>query len=256
MKSTIILKPLEYSIVATGQSWRQGEKIKGVLQIKNHSAESVEISLLEISLVIGNFKKIKTKDKKAWELLSEAQLSQKLSLKAAEEKEFLWEFTLPEDCPITDKNGSVYLTFFDKEKSKEDFWPAGQLELVIEPKLIITQFLSIMESFIRFKVVQKKFSKGMVETKLNPPTSKDLSHVESLLLRIKEVNKTLELEYIFTMNVFETVAGNVMTQKKIRQIDQKLFAKEYCSSPDYADQDFIIKKINEVIKEITPKFLL
>jgi sporulation-control protein spo0M len=255
MKGTTFLKPLEYNIIADGQSWHQGDKIFGKITVKNHSADKLELPFLIITLATGHFKKIKSKDKKAWESIALIALCEKYTLAASEEREFSWEFVLPEDCPITDKNGSVYLLFKDG-KAGEELWPTGQLELVIEPKIVVQQFLEIMENFLRFKVIQKKFSKGMVEIKLNPPTSRELSHVESLVLRMKEVDKTLDLEYIFNMNVFETVAGNVMTQKKIKQVDQRLTSKQYYSYGDFPNQDFIIKTMTDVIKEATPKFLL
>lgn len=252
MKSTIFLKPLEYSILADGEKWRQGDKIKGMLKIKNHSTDTINISLVKMTLALGHFKKIKTKDKKAWDSLSEITMGQTIILPASGEQDFPFEFVLPEDCQITEKDKSLFLTF----KSGDELWPLGQLELVIEPKLVMLSFLDIFQNFLRFKVVQTKYSKGMVEFKLNPPNSKELSHVESLLLRMKEVDKTLELEYIFSMHVFELVAGNMMAQKKQVQLNRSLTSKQYSFYGDSLNQDFIIASISEVIKEATPKFNL
>lgn len=251
MKGTIFLKPLEYTIFADGERWRQGDLISGFLKIKNHSIDSVELPLLIISLAVGNFKKIKSKDKKAWESLAEITLAENFAMGASEEKEFTWRFQLPEDCPITDKSGSVYLTFFNHH----DSGPTGQLELVMDPKLVIAQFLEIFQNFLRFKVVQSKFSKGMVEIKLTPPSSKEMNHVESLVLRMKEINKILELDYTFNLHAFEMVAGNLMAQKKIKQVNQKFTAKEYTIYGDSLDHEFIKNSISSVIKEATPKFL-
>ncbi|MDD4974028.1 MAG: hypothetical protein PHY93_06735 [Bacteriovorax sp.] len=252
MKGTIFSRPLEYNIIANGEKWHQGDKIKGCLKIRNHGAEKIDLPFLKISLAVGHFKKIKSKDKKAWEFLAETTLGEQFSIGVSEEKEFFWDFGLPEDCQITDKDRSVYLTFSDHD---DDIWPTGQLELVIGPKLVIQQFLEIFENFLRFKVVQTKFSKGMVEIKLNPPTSKELSHVESLVLRMKEIDKTLNVEYIFNINVFEMVAGNLMAQKKIKQFDQKLTSKQLYIYGDSLNHDFIISSISTVIKEATPRFL-
>jgi hypothetical protein len=118
------------------------------------------------------------------------------------------------------------------------------------------QFLEIIESFLRFKVVQRKFSKGMVEIKLNPPNSKELSHLESLVIRMKEVDKTLDLEYIFTTHAFEMVAGNMIAQKKTTKIDQTLTSKQYYIYGDSPNHDFIKTTISSVINKATPKFNL
>ncbi len=253
MRGVVFLKPLEYSVEVVGEKWRQGDKLKGCLKIKNHSQEKIELTCLKISLAIGFFKKIKTKDKKAWENLAEVILSEKLSLEASEEKVFNWDFLLSEDCQITEKDKSLFLTFISNNENNDE-WPNGNLELVIEPKLVIQQFLEIFQSFLRFKVIQNKFSKGMVEIKLNPPNSRELSHVDSLVLRMKEVEKSLHLEYLFTLHAFETVAGNMIAQKKIKQVEQILSAKQYCFYGDSLNQEFIVDAINGVIKEATPKF--
>lgn len=249
MKGTIFVKPLEYNIFADGERWHQGDKIKGSIRIKNHSAEKIELPFLKVALAVGNFKKIKSKDKRAWEHLVGTSLGEKISIDALEEKEFSWNFELTEVSPITDKNGSVYLTFF----CYDDTWPTGQLELIIDPKLVMLQFLEVLENFLKFKMVQTKFSKGMVEMKLNPPSSRELSHVESLVLRMKEVDKTLDLEYHFTMQVLETVAGTMVAQKKNKQVDQKLTSKEYYIYGDSPNHEFIKTAISTVIKEATPR---
>lgn len=249
MKGTIFVKPLEYNITADGEKWLQGDKVKGLLTIKNHSNETISLDILQVSLALGNYKKVKARDKKAWENLHSKILAEKFVISSQEEKDFTWDFILAEDCPITDKNGSIYLLLNDKVDSD----PIVQLELRIQPKLVMLQFLEILQTFLRFKVVQTKFSKGMVEVKLNPPSSRELSHIESLVLRMKEVNKTLDLEYNFNMQVFETVAGNMIVQKKTKQIEQKLTSKQYYVYGDSPNHEFIKSSVEAVIKEATPR---
>jgi hypothetical protein len=244
MKGTIILKPLEYNLNAQSERWRQGDKIHGTLTIKNHSSETIEFPLLKVSLAVGNYKKVKSNDKRAWELLSFETLSDKAMIAALEEKEFSWSFTLPEDCPISDKNGSVYLLLNDG---------VIQLELGIDPKIVMLQFLEIFENYLRFKVVQRKFSKGMVEVKLNPPGSREYSHIDSLVLRMKEVSGILDLEYLFNLQAFETVSGNVIVQKKTKVVTQQLTSKEYYQYGNSPNHDFISGSIAAVIKEAAPR---
>jgi sporulation-control protein spo0M len=251
MKGTIFVKPLEYNIIAEGEKWRQGDKIKGQISIKNHSAETINLDLVNVSLALGNYKKVKAKDKKAFGSIDKKVLAEKLSIEASGDKEFTWEFTLDEDCPITDKNGSIYLLF--NNNNNDDSYPLGQLELGISPKIVMTQFLEILVTFLRFKIVQTKFSKGMVEVKLNPPSSRELSHVESLVLRMREVNKTLDLEYCFNMQVFETVAGNMIVQKKTKEFTQQLTSKQYYVYGDSPNHEFIKSSVEAIIKEATPR---
>jgi len=251
MKGTIFLKPLEYNIEAMGERWKQGDKIKGTLTIKNHSAEKIELPFLKIKLTEGNYKKIKTKDAKAWSILEEKALGEKITVNPSAEINYSFEFTLPESCPITDKNGSLYLAFFDKE----DTQPAGHIELVIEPKQTIQQVLQIFENFARFKVKEMKNGKKFVEVKLLPPASREASNIDSLILSLSEVEKNLTMNYLFNLRAIDMSAGTMQTQKKIKEIEQKFNSKQYLMYGDSPNQDFLLSSIQSALNEVKPKLL-
>ncbi len=250
MKAIVILKPVEYNLETTGEKWRQGEKIIGILKVRNNSSEAVVLPVLKITLNSGNYKKIKAKDNKAWEVLAGNQLGENISLKGGEEKNFNWEFKLSEDCRITDKDGSVYLRFLN---DNEDL-PAGNIELNIEPKIVMIQFLEIFDNFLRFKIGPKKYSKGMVEIKLTPPNSRELSSVESLVLKMSEVENSLKLDYTFNTRTLEMNGSTMSAEKGVKHFEQTLSAKQYYSygSPD---QDFIISSINSILSQVKPKMM-
>ena len=212
MKTIIIKHPIEFNFEAKGEKWRQGEKLSGTVTVKNNGAEKVEIPFLKVALLSGTYKKVKAKDPKAFEPIQELNLEKNVSLNPTESKEYKFDFMLAEDCRITDKDGSVYLALFDKDENTQ----TGNLELSITPKLMMMQFLEIMDNFIRFKIGAMKFNKGMVEVKLTPPTSKDFSQVEGLLLKMKEVEKNLILEYHFSNKKIE-MNGSSMTTSKVAQ---------------------------------------
>lgn len=251
MKGTIFLKPLEYSIEAIGEKWQQGDKLKGTLKIKNHSAEKIELSVLKVSLCEGNYKKIKAKDSKGWKTLSDSILAEKFTINPSEEKDFSFEFKLAENCTITDKNGSLYLAFFDKE----DALPAGHIELVVEPKIVIQQLLQILENFLRFKVKEIKSGKGSLEVKLVPPTSRELSNVDGLLLNISEVEKTLKLNYFFNIRVLNISGTTMQSEKATKEAEQIFTSKQYQIFGDSLNQDFIIESVQSVLNTVKTKML-
>ncbi len=251
MKGTIFLKPLEYSIEAIGEKWHQGDKLKGTLKIKNHSAEKIELATLKAALFEGNYKKIKAKDAKGWKSLSENVLADKVTVNPSEEKEYSFEFKLAENCPVTDKNGSLYLAFFDKEEQI----PAGHIELVIEPKIVIQQILQIFENFLRFKVKEIKSGKGSVEVKLVPPTSRELSNVDGLLLNISEVEKTLKLNYFFNIRVLNMTGATMQSEKATKEMEQIFTSKQYQIFGDSINQDFIIESVQQVLNTVKTKML-
>jgi hypothetical protein len=250
MKGTIFLKPLEYNLEVIGEKWRQGDKIRGSLKVRNHGADAVDFPELNVVLCEGTYKKIKAKDAKGWKSLIETKLEDKFTLKPAEEKSYSFEYTLPEDCLVTDKNASLYLAFFDR-----DVLPAGHIELVIEPKLVISQILDLIQSFLRFKVVQVKFTKGMIEVKLTPPaSSRELSTIDTLILSLAEKEKALLMNYEFNMRVLDMTGGVMQSQKKTREFDQSFTSRQYLQY-DSLNQDFILESINSVLNEVRPKFL-
>lgn len=249
MKATVIFKPLEYSIEAVGEKWHQGDLLKGTLKIKNHSLEKIELPLLRVALCEGHYKKIKAKDAKGWNCISENILAEKMAINPSEEKDYSFEFKLTETCAITDKNGSLYLAFFDKEEEI----PAGNIELVIGPKLIVKQILEVFENFLRFKVKETKSGKGVVEIKLVPPASRELSNIDGLLLSISEIEKNLTLKYFFNFRILNIAGATVQSEKTTKEVEQNFTSKQYLIYGDSLNQDFIIKSIQEVLEIVKTK---
>lgn len=249
MKATLFLRPLEYSVEVIGERWHQGDQINGVLKVRNHGNEKIERSILKIILSSGNYKKLKAKDSKGWENLLEIELASNLVIGANSELEYQFAFQLPESSRITDKDGSLYLAY----KDSNDDWPIGNIELVIDPKIIMKQFLEIFENFVRFKVVQIKFVKGMVEVKLNPPTSRDFAHIDSLVLRLSDVGNNLNCEYLFNTRVLEMLGGAMVSEKKTKKILRNISQKEFYMYGNSPNQEFVIESINSAIREVKSK---
>jgi hypothetical protein len=252
MKSTIILKPVEYNLEALGESWRQGEKLQGSLTLKNHGLEKIELKGVKINLMSGQYKKVKARDPLCFETILEQHLVIDLSLLPSAEQSFNFEFVLPLDCRITDKDGSLYLGYFHLDEKN----PTGQLELKIQPRLMIMQFLEIMDNFLRFKIGAMKFAKGQVEVKLTPPASREFGQVDGLLLKLKESEGQLYLEYQFSTKKIEMVGSSMSTEKKISKYEQTISSKVFYIYGNSVNQDGIIEVVNSILKEVKPKLLM
>lgn len=250
MKSTVFLKPLEFNLEAMGERWHQGDKIKGTLKVKNHGGDRCELPFLKVVLMEGLYKKIKARDAKAWVAVQEQILAENLSI-TQQEEEFAFEFKLAENAQITDKNGSLYLAFFDKDEAH----PAGHIELVIEPKPVIKNILQVIENFLRFKVKEIKNTKGKIEVKLIPPASRELSNVDSLIMTFAEVEKRLQLTYLFHLRSIDAGALTMTTVKKTKEFEQDFTAKQYLIYGDSLNQDFILESMNAVLTDVRPKLL-
>ena len=58
MKGTFFSKPLEWNIETDKESWTQGESINGVLRLKNHGSESVDITNAGVAIAYADIKKV------------------------------------------------------------------------------------------------------------------------------------------------------------------------------------------------------
>ena len=53
MRSAFFQQPLEYQIEVEGESWEQGEVVKGLLRVRNMSSEAVSVKTPQIILAHG-----------------------------------------------------------------------------------------------------------------------------------------------------------------------------------------------------------
>ena len=251
MKGTVILKPLEYTLEAQGEKWHQGDKLKGSLKIKNHSEDVVELNSMHVTVSMGNYKKVKAKDPKAWSLLDKQTVVEKSNLGAGEEKEFSFEFQLKEDCLITDKNGSIYLAFYEGDSLA----PVTHMELKVEQKLLTKQILELVENFLRFKVKEIKNEKNKVDIKLIAPTSREMSNIDSLILNISEIENKLHIHYTFNLRALDLASPTMQVEKKVKTAEQVFTSKQYLFYKDSINQDFIVESFKSVLDTVKTKTL-
>ncbi|MBF0205327.1 MAG: hypothetical protein HQK53_00415 [Oligoflexia bacterium] len=245
MKGTVVKDNLEYIIETNNENWLQGDKVAGHFYIKKSSKDSNSNGNsnpnLLIHLAYGEFKKIHEKRFDAWKILETHQInqdeSQDVSLKVQ------WEFSLPFDAPITDKNGSLYLLYgkYDKRRGSEssengvEHWSDwGILQLNVDNHPYLNYFTETLDRFLRFKIKQKKFAKGWVEFKFLPPSSREWSNVDSLFcyLRMqteqnKQTDLQMEIRYLFNTKGLELNQGQVAIQKNKKEFAQTLTRERY-----------------------------
>ena len=203
MKGTTFAKPLEYTFITQGEEWKQGEIIKGVLHIRNHGQAPVTIEKIRTMLAHASFRKVHAQDPRAWTKVEELVLASQLQIPPGQSQEFSWQFQLSNDCPITDKNASLYLLY----GSSNDAWPAGSLQLTVDLRPMLFEFVKIFQDFYRFQIKEKKYRMGMVEIKLLPPKSRECANIEVAHCLLRLMEDTLEVNYIFSVQELEISGG-------------------------------------------------
>ena len=146
MRGAFFQQPLEYQIEVEGESWEQGEVVKGLLRVRNMSSEAVSVKTPQIILAHGLKKDIKETAEVTWEVVGKQIATQEISLQAAGEQTFEWSFILPTDSPITDKQGGLYLLF----GGEEALTIGGRLNLQINLHPILQNFLQTFTTQFRF----------------------------------------------------------------------------------------------------------
>ena len=158
MRSTFFQHPLQHQIEIDGENWNQGEEIKGKLTIRNMSSETVVVNTSQVILAYGLKKSIKEGNESPWEVLEKQVMTQNISLPAGSEQSFEWIFQLATDCPITDKQGGLYLLFGGEDTLSE----GGRLDLPVSLHPILQNFLQTFSTqFFSWKNIKKENQNGL-----------------------------------------------------------------------------------------------
>src|SRR5687768_16211107 len=70
MKGIYFKTPLEFRLVTDGESWSQGGKITGTLEIKNQGSTDASLDSVSLALVLGSLKKVAAKKEDSFQVLN------------------------------------------------------------------------------------------------------------------------------------------------------------------------------------------
>jgi hypothetical protein len=244
MKGTFFSKPLEWNIETTGESWQQGDTLKGVLKVKNHGTEKVNLADAGVALAYAEIKKVHSRADGA--LKPEVKESFKDELNAGESAEISFSFPISPNSPVTDKKASYYLGF-GKNFSESN------LQVKVEPKALFMKVIGLMDTFQRFKLKEFKGTKKGVEFKLIPPTSRDMANIESLLLTFSMDGENLHMKYDFHVKKLDHSSVTTKINKESATFEKILTPKEYSLGRDMINQDSLLKSVESVLSDIKIK---
>ncbi len=244
MKGTFFSKPLEWNIETTGESWQQGDTLKGVLKVKNHSTEKVNLADAGVALAYAEIKKVHSRADGA--LKPEVKESFKDELNGGESAEISFSFPISPNSPVTDKKASYYLGF-GKNYSESN------LQVKVEPKALFMKVIGLMDTFQRFKLKEFKGTKKGVEFKLIPPTSRDMANIESLLLTFSMDGENLHMKYDFQVKKLDHSSVTTKINKESATFEKILTPKEYSIGRDMINQDSLLKSVESVLSDIKIK---
>tara|TARA_R110000868_G_scaffold209490_2_gene459300 strand:- start:1092 stop:1826 length:735 start_codon:yes stop_codon:yes gene_type:complete len=241
MKGTVFQKPFEFNLEIPGESWTQGQTLKGSLLVKNHGTDSLDYQNSGVALALGKMKKVKTKDADAFEVLETMSFGDK-------QESLSFEFKLPTNGPISDKSHSLYLIYGDLSGRE------GHLQLNVEPSETFKPLLNVLDIFFRFKLKERKFSKDCIEFKLVAPDAKEFKGLETLILKMKEEeDQAIDFTATFNLQNVGITDGNVAVQKKKETRKVSLKSSDYLFQKDSPNQDAIRKIFQDLFDDVITK---
>jgi hypothetical protein len=206
MKGTFFNKPLEWNIETQGESWQQGETLKGKIRVKNHGTENLDLSNSGVGLSHAEIKKIQNKVEGA--LRSEFTIPMgSLNIKGGEEIQTDFTFKIGSNNPVTDKKSSYYLCF-------GKHFNEAQLQIKIVPKELYLKVSGLLDTFYRFKLKEFKAVKKGVEFKFIPPTSREMANIEHLLLTYSMEEDHLKMSFLFQVKKLDTSSVKTKINKE------------------------------------------
>ena len=248
MRSVYIQQPLEYQIDVEGESWNQGEVVKGQIRIRNMSSKTVAVKTSQIILAHGLKKAFKEGTMVPWEVLEKQVVAQDIALQAGSELTFGWNFNLSTDCPITDKQGGLYLLFGGEDALTEGGW----LNLQINLHPILQNFLQTFSTQFRFLEKYQKRKSEWTEVKLVPPESKEYPNLDFVRCLLRIYQEQLESHYLFKMRGLGRSGEKMTVTKKNRELKQKIPPENYLQPGGFPNRACFRENINEALNIARP----
>jgi len=251
MRSVYFQQPLEYQIEVEGESWNQGEVVKGQIRIRNMSSNTVAVKTSQIILAHGLKKAFKEGTGVPWEVLEKQVVAQDIALQAGSELTFGWYFNLSTDCPITDKQGGLYLLFGGEEALTEGGW----LNLQINLHPILQNYLQTFTTQFRFLEQYQKRKSEWTEVKLIPPDSREYPNMDYVLCFLRIHDEQLEAHYRFKMSGLGRTGEKMTVTKKNRELEQSIPPEKYLQPGGFPNRACFRENIDQALNIARPEVI-
>lgn len=251
MRSVYFQQPLEHQIEVEGESWNQGEVVKGQIRIRNMSSKTVAVKTSQIILAHGLKKAFKEGTMVPWEVLEKQVVAQDIALQAGSELTFGWNFNLSTDCPITDKQGGLYLLFGGDEALTE----GGRLNLQINLHPILQNYLQTFTTQFRFLEKYQKRKSEWTEVKLIPPDSREYPNMDYVLCFLRIHDEQLEAHYRFKMSGLGRTGEKMTVTKKNRELEQSIPPEKYLQPGGFPNRACFRENIDQALNIARPEVI-
>ncbi len=233
MKGILFEKGVELQVETDQESWIQGDSITGQIRLGSDEKQTVVLKLI--------YSPIKTmQDENSWEVLGEQTLVCKNSAS--------WSFQLAQNTPISDKKGTLFLTY-SLENGR-----TSKLDLPVAPHFLISAFLQTFEKNFDFLSKQQKYHQGFFETKMMPPDSENFAKLDYVHCALSVANDVFHIHYKFRIQKFgrDQKDDQLKIIRETKTFQQKQELKD-CLNSGYPKRPLLKKMIEEAFQTSAPQ---
>lgn len=240
MRGTFFQKPLELKIEINGESWIQGDKISGELNIVDHSGQN-DLSKCGVAFAIIDLKKFKDKKDGAVTVLDKV-----INVNSPQVN---FNFSVAKNSQITEKNITPSLLV----GNLDDLLSCSVMQLNIGVHKSISDYVNLIEMFYRFKLKGLKSKKGEIELTLTAPSSKDWSQVEKFIVLASVSDEGISLKHQAVVKKISFENMQTTTKEVKVSFDAVVSKKEMYSFEESINQDLFKNIFEQMLDKIKLK---
>ncbi len=247
MKGLFFAKPIEYRLETPAEQLVQGDFIRGSMVAANRGAGEEKKLRMEVGLAYGDFRKIKDNEPGALVLIERKSLGKQFSLKPGEDQTSQWELLLSPDCPVTSKEGSLFLLYGG---NVEDSAARSKIDLQVQLSPVLETLVASIENHFAFAAKSRSHADGFTEVKFKPPSSYPTLDEMIVLMRVRE-KEGMDLEFHCRVKTFDRAAGRGLKSRMVK-LKHNLPRAEYLNYNAQPNRELFRTVIEKVLAKATP----
>jgi hypothetical protein len=246
MRALHFAKPLEYRLETAADQLTQGDTFAGKLMVTNRGEAPLADGVLDIALAYGRIRNLKAGEQDAFETVTRHRLAEGLTVAPGDAHEAGWEFTLARDCPISTKEGTLFL-LYGGNLDQPQGWGRIDLQVVLHP--VLETLVGTIETQFHFEARGRKNVADAVEVRFKPPAS--YPTMKDFYARVALRGDTLEVTFRAALKSLAR-GGAKGVRTRAEQTQRSLAPGAYLIGNAHPDRIAMKALIGEALRELLP----
>ena len=247
MKGLFFAKPIEYRLETPVDELVQGQTMEGSMLVTNRGQAAEKKLRMEVGLAYGDFKKIKDNEAGALEIVERKSLGKPFTLGPGDEKSAEWSFQLAHDCPVTSKEGSLFLLY---GRDLDEAAARRKIDLRVQLSPVLETVIASIENHFAFASKSRSHADGFTEVRFKPPSSYPTLDEMIVLMRVRE-KEGMDLEFHCRVKTFDRVAGRGLKLRLVK-LKHNFSRDEYLNYNTQPNRELFKTVIGKVLAKATP----